>query len=64
MGVARGQSPFARGLGVSPQFKKSPTLGGQRGLKSIAKHSQINSLDKEEETSYPIIRTNVLLWRC
>ncbi len=35
LGSAEGRSPLAEGLGVFPQYSKSPKTGGLRGLKSV-----------------------------
>ncbi len=35
MGCAEGLCPSAEGLGVFPQFQKSPKIGGLRGLKNV-----------------------------
>jgi hypothetical protein len=41
-GRAEGQSPFAEGLGVPPNFVISPKSGGSRGLKKASNTAIMN----------------------
>jgi len=60
MGSAEGQSPFAGGLGVSPNSKIPPRLGDKGGWKEINKQPLITSLEVTAATIDLLLNSSVI----